>query len=660
MWQMGLAIGIAVAVCLFRQPEIAFLYALLPLMAAVVIGWQGALLAECLVILSIWWLAQGPAIDYLSPTLGLGIVTGGIFSGMVGIASISALTTTAYWFLFSFRQAQQNMETARQHRAQMVQLYKDLDQAYYQLERANSALAAARKTAEAAERFKAEFVANVSHELRTPLNLIIGFTEMMVTSPESYENMQLPGPYRSDLNTVYHNAQHLLALVDDVLDLARIEAGKIALSREEVDPTMLLTEVVGIVRNYIVAKGLQLKINVEKDLPTLWIDRLRIRQTLLNLLVNAARHTEHGRIDVDVHRQGDELVIQVTDTGQGIPEQELPRLFQEFHSTPQLASEWHSGTGLGLPISKKFVELHHGRMGVDSTYGQGTRFWFTLPCSMSRSHQANSSHLDRYRPIVRLGASERIVIVVHDDPHVASLLKRYLDGFQVIGTTNIEEGLQLAKDFKAIAMITDVNQVVPISSDHLLVVRCPLPSTHLVARGLGAQDLLLKPISRHELLAAVDKLQKPIHRALVVDDDPEVVRLFRRMLRSRIPIHDCMEAYNGEEALELIQSQKPDLVLLDLVMPEVDGKTVLAQMSADPNLTGISVILVSARGQDHGSLQVSGPVQISREGGFEFGEIVGVLGGIFNSLAPGWTRADTTAKAPVTESAGSVVLANTL
>jgi len=397
VWLLGLAGLIAFGVFLFQRPEIAFLYALLPLMAVVTIGWPAGVLVEVLVVALVGWLSRGLIVAPLPPAYVAGIAVGGAITGLLGWASAHTLSTVAQWSFFSFRQAQQHMEEAQRHRARLAVLVKDLDRAYYQLERANASLVVARKVAEEAERFKAEFVTNVSHELRTPLNLIIGFSEVIMTSPESY-GVDLPGPYRSDLNAIYRSAQHLLALVDDVLDLARMEAGKIALVRDEVDLTALVTEAADSMRDYIAAKGLELHVRVATDLPRLWIDRLRIRQVLLNLLVNAARFTERGWIGVEVSRQDDEVMLRIQDTGRGIPDQDLPKIFEEFRSTEQPVSAWHSGTGLGLPISKKFVELHHGRMGVESVAGQGATFWLTLPIQSIPATDQSAARAGRWVP----------------------------------------------------------------------------------------------------------------------------------------------------------------------------------------------------------------------------------------------------------------------
>jgi signal transduction histidine kinase/CheY-like chemotaxis protein len=652
VWQVGMAGAITLAVYVFRRPEIAFFYALLPLMAVVTVGWPAGLLAECLIIGLVVWLSRSAGMPSLPSSYGPGIVIGGVLTGVLGWGSARTLLTAIEWHLFSLSQAQENMESARRHRAQLARVLKDLDQAYYRLQRANAALVAAQKKAEEAERFKAEFVAHVSHELRTPLNLIVGFSEMMMTSPESYGGVQVPGPYRSDLNSIYHSAQHLLALVDDVLDLARIDVGKIPLARDQVDLAALVEAATAMVSDYVVAKGLDLQVDVEQDLPPIWVDRLRIRQVLLNLLVNAARFTEYGSIRVHIARQDDQVVVRVTDTGRGIPSQDLPRIFEEFHVADDALATWHSGTGLGLPISKKFVELHGGRMGVESVYLQGSSFWFALPLASAQATGPRLSSIDRPMRDLRR-APERIIVVVHDDLQVAPLLQRYLDGYQVLGVTAMEEGVALAEEVKAIALVTDVTRETPASLENVLVVSCPLPDSRRAAAALGAWDILVKPVSRRELLAAVERLGQPVGRVLIADDDPELVRLFRRILRTLVPAPECLEAYNGQEALDLIERERPDLVLLDLAMPEMDGRDVLGRMATDLDLAGIPAIVISARIQDYVRIEVPGPIRVSRLEAFRLGDVVRALGVVLSALAPGWRQSAPTEPEPAGGPAGS-------
>jgi len=660
IWLVGMAATVTLAVSILQAPDVAFLYALLPLAASVMIGWPAGLLAEVGVVALMGWLAWSGSIPVLFSARSMLILTAGVVAGVLGWASGSVLYTATQWSLYSMLKARRRMEEAQEHRAQLAQLTKSLDEAYYRLNRTNAALAAAWRVADESERFKAEFVANVSHEMRTPLNLIVGFSEMIATAPESYGSIPLPGPYRTDINAIYHSAQHLLALVDDVLDLARIEVGKIALVREGVDLAPVVIEATETVRDYIAAKGLALLVTIPPDLPIVHIDRLRIRQVLLNLLVNAARFTDHGSISVDLSQQDGEVKIQVADTGRGVLAQDLPKIFEEFRSTEQPFSAWHSGTGLGLPISKKFVELHGGQMGVDSVAARGTCFWFTLPSIPPAAR--DTPPLASSRPVlpVALPSSEAVVVVAHDDPHVAILLQRYLDGYQIEYAASIEQGLALTNQTKALALVHDGGVVPPDCTGNLLIVNCPLPSIRPAANALGAEDLLVKPVSLRELLAAIERIGRPVHRPLIVDDDPGLVRLFRRILATRIPVQDCLEAYNGAEALHIMRQERPDVVLLDLVMPEVDGRAVLEHMAADHMLAQIPVIVVSAKAQEYLNSRMCGSIQVSKGEGLLLGEVTQTLEAIFRTLAPGWRQPDSRAPRLATAPLASPASADTL
>lgn len=649
VWMIAMLWLLALVAHIFRQPEALIFFPLFPLLAILTLGWGAAALIQLLLIAATIWLGAGNGSNLLTVNYA-GIV---IFSSIValGIGGI-VLHTIHYlieWYIYSYVQAQAKVREAQQHRAQLYQLFQDLDRAYYRLDRANAQLVAARSAAEEVERFKTEFVTNVSHELRTPLNLIVGFTEMMTTSPESYDGIQLPGPYRSDINTVNRSAQHLLELVDDVLDLARIETGSLSLTRERVNLEWLINDTVNIVRDYINAKGLELQLYIHDNIPDLWIDRLRIRQVLLNLLVNGARHTAQGFIRVELQRVDDDVVIHIRDSGQGIAKEDIERIWEEFRSTEEPYSEWHSGTGLGLPISRKFVELHHGRIGVESTLGQGTTFWISLPyVQLAEARPVKSGSLaddrgriSRYQPMVQLGSPERILVVAHEDEHIAMLLRRYLDSFHVLRTAGVAEAVQLCEEVRAVGIILDSTAQVPNLPPSLLAIQLPLPSLRVAAQMMGVTALLVKPVSRNELFRAIDHLPRPPQHVLIVDDDPDIVRLFRRMLRAYPTIKSCVTAHNGEEALQLMHEVKPDLVLLDLVMPKVDGESFLQQMSKLSDFATVPVILISAKGQDHYQPNVSGAISISKANGLELGETVRALGSLLNALTPGWQHLGT-------------------
>lgn len=663
VWQLALATTITLAIYVFRQPEIAFFYALLPLIAIVTVNWVAGCLMEGIIGALMWWLAPGPMGELFPRGYVLAVISAGAITLALGWIITEALLTVTHWSLFSLDQARKNMEEARQHRAQLLRTQKNLDCALYQLDRANAALVAAWRAAEEATRFKTEFVNTISHELRTPLNLIAGFSEMMMTSPESYGAAALPPAYRGDINSIYRSAWHLLALVDDILDLGRIEAGKLSLVREKLDMASVVTEAMDMVHDYIVAKGLELHMRVADDLPPIWGDCLRIRQVLLNLLVNASRFTERGWIEVVVERCDLAVVVRVTDTGRGIREQGLPHVFEEFRSSDQAPATWHSGTGLGLPISKKYVELHGGEIGVESVYGEGTTFWFTLPVSWEPVTDQKASGASRSLPIVRLRSSQPIIVVTHEDPNVPHALGRFLTSYQVIGAETVAEGLARAEEVKAIAVVTESGQSLNGATASLpkgcLLATCPLPSSRWAALMLGVEEVLTKPVSRERLLAAIDRLEREVASVLITDDNPDVVELFKRMLSNHLSIKTCLHAYNGEDALHIARTEPPDLILLDLVMPGLDGKAVLRHMAADPDLAGIPVIVVSAEMQSQMNPGVAGSIEIAKAGQFQMGEIVRTLEAIFTALAPEWHRLGTTVSGSATKPPGSPAWAST-
>ncbi|MEM7342657.1 MAG: ATP-binding protein [Chloroflexota bacterium] len=641
VWQAGLIITITIALYLFEIPEIAFFYALLPLMAMITMNWFIGLFSEGVILLLIGVLTQSSLITDLPTTYISLIGLAGSVTLVLGWVITRALLTVTEWSLNSLNLAEKNLAETRQHRAALMQMGKNLDHANYQLERANADLVAAWRVADEAERFKTEFVNNLSHELRTPLNLIVGFSEIMMTSPESYDDVLLPTVYRGDMNSIYYSAQHLLALVDDVLDLGRINAGKITLVRDRLNLPGVITEAVSMMHDYISAKGLELRTRIDPDLPQVWADRLRIRQVMLNLLVNSARFTEQGWIEITVEQVDETVWVKVADTGPGIPENDLPKIFEEFRSTDQPLSTWHSGTGLGLPISYKFVALHGGTMGVESIEGQGATFWFTIPMvPVLETHEAEEK---RTLPPIPLRSTERIIIVVHQDPKVALVIQRYLEGYHIIGADTIEAGLMLADQTKAVALIAEdidladveITEAAALPRD-CLVISCPLPSGRWAALMLGTQEFLTKPVSRERLFLEIDKIETPIERILVVDDKPEVVSLFERMLSSHPTITHCIHAYNGEEALEQARDNRPDLILLDLVMPDLDGQAVLERLATDPAIADIPVIIVSAEGPTQFETHSINTIKVFRPRHFEMSEMTQTFVTIFQALNPAW------------------------
>lgn len=646
------AISVAAAIWLLESPVAALLYPVVALAAVVLLHPLAGLATTAATVGFVVLLRDLGPLAFLTTDHVAQVALISLLVVATAWALDRNLLTAIEWSLHSFEQALRSAQDAQNHRAQLVQALKQLDSAYYRLERANAALEVAWKAAESAERSKSEFVTNISHELRTPLNLIVGFGEMIVTSPESYGG-PLPPQYRGDLNAIYRSAQHLLTLTDDVIDLARVGVGRMALVREPVDLGQVIRDACDIVREYVAAKGLYLDVEVEPGMPELLADRLRIRQVLLNLLTNASRFTERGGITVAAVTQEGRIAVRVVDTGAGIAPEDLPKVFQEFHTGDGGSPRRHGGfggMGLGLPLSKRLVELHGGEMGVDSALGTGTTFWFTLPTVATEGASRGEGWRPTRLQAVR-GSLESVLVVVGADQQSISFLRRHLRGYRIVPASSLAAARSVAVEHRASAILADA---VIVSAQDCVdspvpVLRLPLPRGDRVAAALGAIACMTKPVTRSDLRAAIQRLGHPIRMAIVVDDDPRFVRLMVRMLRSilRDPdlrqeapepgaLEECEVAglHNGHDALALMRERRPDLVLLDLVMPGMGGQDLLAAMAASGDLASVPVIVVSGQEPGEWRLPLAGSIAVERPAGFRLEEILGSIEALLGVLEP--------------------------
>jgi signal transduction histidine kinase/CheY-like chemotaxis protein len=561
---------------------------------------------------------------------------------LVTIVAASALgrdmLITTQWWLASYEQALRKTREAQEHRAQVVRAMGQLNTAYHRLQQANAALEVAWKAAELAERSKSEFVTNISHELRTPLNLVVGFSETILNSPESY-GVPLPASYRVDLNAVHRSAKHLLELTNDVIDLAMVGSDRLALDLEPVDLGQTIGEACDIVREYVALKGLRLRTDVAADLPPLHADRLRIRQVLLNLLTNAARFTERGGIVVSAKLDPAGVLVRVSDTGRGIAADALPRVFGEFYSgdggMPR-AAHGLGGVGLGLPISKRLVELHGGEMGVESSVGAGTSFWFSIPVSRAPA-AAGPSGTRTARPTAAWTTLGRPLVLVSTDLRLGRFLQRHLRGYSLMAAPDLPQAIELARETHAAGILVDahaegrdMDQAAPVP-----ILRVPLPQGERLAPVMHATAYLDKPVSQAELADVVATIGRPVRSALVVDDDPSFADLMARMLTASTRQHgvNVIGARNGREALAVLQDAQPDLVILDMVMPELDGQETLAAIRKDPRLVDLPVLIISAQSQLEANLRVSGSISVYSRDGFRLDELLGTVEALLGRLS---------------------------
>ncbi|MCL6431164.1 MAG: hybrid sensor histidine kinase/response regulator [Anaerolineae bacterium] len=633
-WQLGLAAVITLTVCVSGRPEVVFFYTLLPLMAAVSIGWPAALAAGAMVSALVHWLAAHPQLVSLPPGYETVFLAVAAISGLIGWIATHNLMTVTQWSLFSFEQARRKVEEARDQRLELKQAQEDLMLATSELARITHRLQAMHQIAEEARQAKEQFVANVSHELRTPLNMIIGFSEMIMESPRAY-GTPLPPALLADIEVIYRNSQHLAKLVNDVLDLSQVEAGRMALSREWSALRTVIEEAVLAVRALYETKGLYLELEVPEDLPLVFCDSTRIRQVVLNLLSNAGRFTERGGVRIRAWHEGGGVVVSVADTGPGISPDDQKKLFEPFQQLDGSIRRPHEGSGLGLSISRRLVELHGGTMWLESAVGIGSTIFFRLPLTpsvasagterdirrwLSPYHQYQSRTRPSRAPVPRV--LPRFVVLEHGSA-VSRLFGRYVDGAEVVSVSTAEEAAAELSRSPASALIVNAGSrdtlgeptpPLPSLPYGTPVITCWVPTEIDAARRLGVVHYLTKPVSRDTLLATLSELGPGCRSVLVVDDEPEMLQLFARMISTAKPRYQPLLAASGQRALELLRQHRPDVMLLDLLMPGVDGFQVLREKSRDPAIQDIPVVVISSR-NPAGEPIVSNSLAVARSGG---------------------------------------------
>ena len=454
------------------------------------------------------------------------------------------------------------------------------------------------------DRLKTQFLANMSHELRTPLNSIIGFSRVILRG--------IDGPItelqQTDLTSIYNSGQHLLSLINNILDLSKIEAGKMELSIEPLDLRDIAKSVMSTAIALVKDKPVRLEQDVPDELPSVMADQTRVRQIMLNLVSNAAKFTEKGSITLRVKAYPKEVHIAVTDTGIGVATDKLQHIFEEFTQADASTTRRYGGTGLGLAITKKFVEMHKGRIWVESQVGVGSTFTFTLP---------REQVMDEPEPAISLptdlearGEGKKLVLCIDDDPGVITLYKRYLEkqGYQVIGLTDSTKAVDEARRLLPFAITLDVLMPNRDGWDVLAdlkktpeiantpIVLCSIIRDKSKGYSLGAADYLVKPITEGELLGALERVRRntEVRRVLIVDDEPDALNLLKRLLEAE-PNYEIIAAAGGAEALAAVQTDKPDLMILDLMMPDIDGFAVLDNIKSSTLTRHIPVIIVTAK-----------------------------------------------------------------
>ncbi len=473
-----------------------------------------------------------------------------------------------------------------------------------------------KEAAEEANKAKSVFLANMSHELRTPLNAIIGYSEMLQEEAEDLEEEE----FAEDIKKINTAGKHLLSLINDILDLSKIEAGKMDLYEETFDINEMIKDVESTIFPLAEKNGNQLEINCPENLGDMKADLTKVRQALFNLLSNASKFTKEGTIKLDViteqNEEGDWIKFQVEDTGIGMTEEQTKKLFEAFTQADSSTTRKYGGTGLGLAISRRFCQMMGGDISVESEYGKGSEFTITLPWKREKSIQEEVEETKSNQEQLQ---HKNVVLVIDDDPSVRELMKRFLEkeGFAVVAASSGKDGLRLALEIKPDIITLDV--MMPSmdgwavlseikSSEELAdipVIMITMTDDKNLGFSLGAAEFLTKPVDRDRLASILEKYvsHKATDPVLVVEDDQSTREMITKLLEKEgWPV---VSAENGKIALEKLAEVKPQLILLDLMMPEMDGFEFVQEFRKNQALREIPIVVVTAKdltNEDHEKL----------------------------------------------------------
>jgi signal transduction histidine kinase/CheY-like chemotaxis protein len=635
----GLTASLVAAMGLFNNLWLPFLGLSLIFVGAILVS-GGEIAAAGIIGLAAAWLNYRQTHAYPLPELAAALALGMAATWLATHIFYTALE----WAWAMQRRADHLLETTRQHQAELSRIVKSLDLTNALLQRTQNELIVARRKADEARHLKEQFAANISHELRTPLNLILGFSEVMYLSPQVYGEMGWPPALRRDVYQIYRSSRHLMEMIDDILDLSRFEIAGFTLNKEPTSLGQLLQGAAEIAQDLFRGRPVSLEVDIAPDLPTLEIDRTRIRQVVLNMLNNAQRFTEAGAVRLEARRTEREVVISISDTGPGIPADQLEKIFDEFYQVDRSLRRSHKGAGLGLAISKRFVEAHEGRIWAESREGHGATFFFTLSIPGQTSPLAPSI----IGPPVEAAWSEArsSILVIEPDPLVAAWIRRHIAEHDVVPVESADSLDDLIRLHHPRAVICNVPPAERPGRDSrtslsVPVIECSLPSQAWVAAELAVAACLTKPVTSQRLLQAIEHLGG-IHDILIVDDDKGFRQLVERILETSRGDFRVRHAYDGIEGLTAMHDQPPDLVLLDLIMPGMDGFQVLEEMHREPGLADIPVVLLTATSLAEDTLAQRGSqVTAYRPDGLQPAEVLQCLRALIEALKPRYDERST-------------------
>ncbi|MCK5170750.1 MAG: response regulator, partial [Bacteroidales bacterium] len=486
---------------------------------------------------------------------------------------------------------------------QAVELQRQTDQLQTgseELQEQNIELEAQRNQVEEANRLKSEFLSNMSHELRTPLNSINALSQVLIMQA----NEKLSDDENNYLEIIERNGKQLLSLINDILDLSKIEAGKMDILPQAVSISSLLTVIKENVQTLAENKGISINLNLVDNLPKVETDELKINQVLLNIISNAVKFTEKGSVNISARQEKEYIYIDVTDTGIGVSEKMLPHIFDEFRQADGSSSRQYEGTGLGLAIANKLIKVLGGNISVKSKLGEGSIFTIIVPVKWHQGTPGTEVFNFDKTPSQFL---ENTILVIDDDPKVVKDISEYLNetGYKTITATSGEEALDLAEKHQPFAITLDVimpemdgwevlqklktntkTQSIPV----IVVTVSDDKDTGFV---LGAVGYINKPVNKNLLLSEIKKLNKNPDSVMIVDDNEFDLKQMAEIIEAE-NINTIL-AHGGEESIKLLDEKVPDILVLDLLMLGMDGFQVLEKIRKKPKTKNLPVIIVTAK-----------------------------------------------------------------
>jgi signal transduction histidine kinase len=580
-------------IILLSNPETWWVFLGLPtIMASIILLSSDGAFNSGLVIMVVLFLTIAGERDY--PWLGFVVFS--VFTGVLSWVTVETIYVTLHWTKLSEQRANALLEETRKNREEILRTLASLERSHAALRRAQIELRAAHKEAEEARELKEQFAANISHELRTPLNLVLGFTEIMHLTPEVYGGDDWPPTLQGDIDQIYRSSRHLLEMIDDILDLSRFQMSAFKLNRESTPIKVILEEGIDIAKDLFRERQVQFQVDLADDLPVVRIDKTRTRQVILNLINNAYRFTETGFVRLTAWADEYEVFISVSDSGLGIPAEKIPFIFDGFYQVDHSLNRSHGGTGLGLTISKEFVESHGGKIWVESEVGVGSTFTFTIPIveEDTQTLLPPPEDIEDLPPV----EDKPVLLVIDSDPQVAAMVKEPMDAYEVVQIDSLAMLDAAISEYYPDIVIMNT---VPGTSEKTAyslptsvpLIECSLPSRSWILKELNVAASFIKPVASHELIQSVRDIG-PVHDVLIIGDDPGSAQLVERILQTSGNNYSIRCIHADDNAIKQMDLKAPDALFLDLTMTDINGVQILEFVQNYTEWAEVPVILLSA------------------------------------------------------------------